>query len=44
MKLREPGLYRKMQVIYNYQSIELVSDGSKDSDAEVGGRHRWAGI
>lgn len=40
MKLREPGLYRKLQVVYNYQSVELVIDGGKDSDSEVGRWHR----
>lgn len=38
---REPGLYRKLQVVYSYQSVELVSDGGKGSSSpEVGGRQR----
>lgn len=37
----EPGLYKKLQVVYSYQSVELVSDGSKGSSSpEVGGRQR----
>lgn len=37
-------MYRETQVVYNDQRLELLNDGSKDSGAEVGARHRWAGI
>lgn len=37
---REPGLFRKLQAVYNYQSVELVSDGGEGSGSEVGGRQR----
>lgn len=37
---REPRLNRKLQVVYSYQSVVLVSDGGKSSSSEVGGRQR----